>query len=98
MRKIISAVISMALTLSLITISIVAKENDITEQFEDLQNKITAVLDVSDDHYVYSEQKVIDVIQSQFYERLFCVICVINLVEQSEIKVFISNNINYLLL
>lgn len=92
MRKIISAVISMALTFSLITISIVAKENDIAEQFEDLQNKITAVLDVSDDHYVYSEQKVIDVIRDENFDfALFNQVNNTNYTEQSFIELALNN-------
>lgn len=43
-------------------------EEDIVEKFMDLQDKVTAVLEVDGDHYVYSEDEVISVIKNENFD------------------------------
>ena len=46
----------------------VSAEEDIVDQFMDLQDKVTAVLEVDGDQYVYSEDEVISVIKNENFD------------------------------
>lgn len=68
MKKIATMILAATICLFFLNVPIAANENDITMQFEELQNKVTEVLDVSGNHYVYSEQEVIDVIKGENFD------------------------------
>lgn len=68
MKKILSSVLSIVLSIFFVITPIGAKVLDINEQFIELQNKVTSVLNVSNNRYVYSEQEVVNVIKNENFD------------------------------
>ena len=67
MKRLLSILLTVLMVLTLVPTSVFAEE-DIVEEFMDLQDKVTAVLEVDGDHYVYSEDEVISVIKAENFD------------------------------
>lgn len=67
MKRLLSVLLTVLMVLTLVPTSVFAEE-DIVEEFMDLQDKVTAVLEVDGDHYVYSEDEVISVIEAENFD------------------------------